>query len=153
MFAELRQLDALNAKQVRGPTAARYRGVWSSALLLLCWSTGRLPPSHQGLDFLVHLSSGTPPRAPGLIKGQDSGSPEAGQPKHSGLNPRSWGASKCAIRHLGPTMTACVVVPFTRIFFVFLCEIHFGAKLILGPTPLAPSFWACHPYPFTRTMP
>ena len=85
MFAELRQLDALNAKQVRGPTAARYRGVWSSALLLLCWSTGRLPPSHQGLDFLVHLSSGTPPRAPGLIKGQDSGSPEAGQPKHSVL--------------------------------------------------------------------
>ena len=37
--------------------------------------------------------------------------------------------------------------------FCFLCEIHFGAKLILGPTPLAPSFWACHPYPFTRTMP
>ena len=89
MFAELRQLDALNAKQVRGPTAARYRGVWSSALLLLCWSTGRLPPSHQGLDFLVHLSSGTPPRAPGLIKGQDSGSPEAGQPKHSVLQVRS----------------------------------------------------------------
>ena len=28
------------------------------------------------------------------------------------LNARSWGASKCAIRHLGPTMTACPVFLF-----------------------------------------
>ena len=74
--------------------------------------------------------------------------------RHRGLNPRSWGASMCAIRHLGPTMTACVVVPFTRVFFVFLRgKFHFGAKFMLVPTRLPPSFSTCHPYPFTRTMP
>ena len=45
------------------------------------------------------------------------------------------------------------MVSFTGIFFVFRAKFHVGAKLILGPTPLASSFWSSHPYPITRTMP
>jgi hypothetical protein len=40
------------------------------------------------------------------------------------LKARSWGASKCAIRHLGPTMTASEVVPFTLVF-LFFCAGNF----------------------------
>ena len=40
-----------------------------------------------------------------------------------------------------------------RDIFVFRAKFHVGAKLILGPTPLASSFWSSHPYPITRTMP
>ena len=40
------------------------------------------------------------------------------------LKARSWGASKCAIRHLGPTMTASEVVPFT-LEFLFFCAGNF----------------------------
>ena len=46
------------------------------------------------------------------------------------LSARSWGASKCAFRHLGPTMEVGVVVSFTGIFFVFFArKVDFGAKL------------------------
>ena len=40
------------------------------------------------------------------------------------LKARSWGGSKCAIRHLGPTMTASEVVPFT-LEFLFFCAGNF----------------------------
>ena len=48
------------------------------------------------------------------------------------LNARSWGASKCAIRHLGPTMTASEVVPFTLVFLFFAREISFWRKIHAG---------------------
>ena len=41
-----------------------------------------------------------------------------------------------------------------RGIFVFLRgKFHFGAKFMLVPTRLPPSFSTRHPYPFTRTMP
>ena len=51
-------------------------------------------------------------------------------------------------------MTASEVVPFTLVFLFFLRgKFHFGAKFMLVPTRLPPSFSTRHPYPFTRTMP
>ena len=68
----------------------------------------------QGLEKRLAKSESNLKAARASAKARKSGTdrktashvPAANRLADQGLNPRSWGASKCAIRHVGPAMTA-----------------------------------------------
>ena len=105
----------------------RYQTFWAQPLPVRTTQRAGARPAHGRIPLSSVSSERRSSSTTALLQ---AAAPQTGQ-MNSRLNARSWGASKCAIRHLGPTMTVSEVVPFTLVFF-FAREISFWRKIHAG---------------------